>query len=697
MTADSQDLAEDQVITFRGFSISPVWILVAITLTALFLRFWELDSIPPGWRDDELINSLVISQKVIDGDVALYYPDASGHEALYHILSAGTLALFGPGAPGIRWLPALMGTLSVVLTFVLAKQMFGAKIAFVASLALALSFWSLMYSRIGIRHISLPVFMLVSFLCFWKAMGAVEGVNRRKGYSDRNPRIWFATAGLFLGISFYTYFASRGIPIILLLFGFYLLLFQRDILNRSWRGFLLMFLLALLLAVPLIITLTQQPETEARVEELAVPLVQAREGNFKPLGEHIARTLNMFHSDGDDEWLYNIPYRPVFGFVGALFFWSGVATALWFAAKPLYRMGYRYFRGEAMPAPLVPETYLEGVSAFVLIWWIVGISPGFVSVPPASLGHTIIAQSAVYILAALPILPICRFLNHRFPSRRQLTTIITATLAGIFLLSIAWRDLPDYFQKWPERGMTRFLYRADIKELADFLNQHEEIEHYGVTGLLAGPWDRLALEIGLEHPEESNARWYNSDRVVLTELSGEQAVVFSGYPSEPAYKGELYVPKPGENIGGFSMNRIAMPAEPDSEPICFTNGLCSQSAEYDPNSGILELSWLVKQALDLPSIPLVSNPPPPGVYAGPRLLVFAQLVDSKNTFLTGDDGLWVDPEGLLVGDQFIQMHQLSVPTGANPAATLFGLYDPKSGTRIQTLQGQDHIRLEIPE
>jgi hypothetical protein len=140
-----------------------------------------------------------------------------------------------------------------------------------------------------------------------------------------------------------------------------------------------------------------------------------------------------------------------------------------------------------------------------------------------------------------------------------------------------------------------------------------------------------------------------------------------------------------------------MPADPYSETIFFTNGLCSQSAEYDPNSGILELSWLVKQALDLPSILLVSNPPPPGVYAGPRLLVFAQLVDSKNTFLTGDDGLWVDPEGLLVGDQFIQMHQLSVPTGGNPAAILFGLYDPKSGTRIQTLQGQDHIRLEIPE
>ena len=42
-------------------------------------------------------------------------------------------------------------------------------------------------------------------------------------------------------------------------------------------------------------------------------------------------------------------------------------------------------------------------SAFVLIWWLVGISPSVLSVPPASLGHAILAQPAFYILAALPV------------------------------------------------------------------------------------------------------------------------------------------------------------------------------------------------------------------------------------------------------------------------------------------------------
>ena len=32
----------------------------------------------------------------------------------------------------------------------------------------------------------------------------------------------------------------------------------------------------------------------------------------------------------------------------------------------------------------------------------------------------------------------------------------------LLVVTVAARDLPDYFIEWPQRGMTRFLYRADI-------------------------------------------------------------------------------------------------------------------------------------------------------------------------------------------------------------------------------------------
>ena len=110
---------------------------------------------------------------------------------------------------------------------------------------------------------------------------------------------------------------------------------------------------------------------------------------------------------------------------------------------------------------------------------------------------------------------------------------------------------------------------------------------------------------------------------------------------------------------------------------------------------VLELGWELSRPLDLPPIPLISNPPPPGIYAGPRLAVFAQLVDEQNNFLVGDDGLWVDPVTLYPGDRWLQRHNLPLANELNPAAALFGLYDPMTGQRILTTEGDDFVRLPL--
>lgn len=676
------------------------WVILLIALFALIPRFWRLDSVPPGWRDDELINTLVISQKALDGDLAVYYADASGHEALYHIFSAATLALFGPGVPGIRWLPAILGTATVLLTYLLASILFGRKVAILAALCLAVSFWSLMYSRIGIRHISLPVFMLVAFYAFWRGLYGTRSASNRGQDSGRPPASeqklsrWFVIAGLALGIGFYTYFASRGIPIILILLCLYIWLFQRETLRQRWKGVLITFGLAAVLSIPLVITLLRQPETEARVEELAVPLIEAVEGNFVPLGQHISRTLNMFHSDGDDEWLYNIPNRPIFGPIGAVFFWGGFLVAAWYALKPAIRAGLTIAGRSTTRSELQPSPVLEAAGAFVLIWWLVGISPGFISVPAASLGHTIVAQSAVYIIVALPLLPAGNWLHNRFPSDEKRPALILIGIGSLLFVSILLRDVPDYFIEWPSRGMTRFLYRADIKELAHYLNRHEELSDIGITGLLAGPWDRVALEVDLDDEHRVLPRWYNPERVVLLELAGNSVAAFSGYPGASMLLGEHYQPISGETAGGYQLVTINLDDEGGDDPLCYANGLCLDSADYDPNDKTLDLRWYVSRPIDLPPIPLISNPPPPATYSGPRLSVFTQLVDADGSYLTGDDGLWVDVIGLRPGDRFLQQHRLIAPDGSQVAALIFGLYDPMTGERILTDDGRDHVRLE---
>ncbi|MEZ4518955.1 MAG: hypothetical protein R3C44_19755 [Chloroflexota bacterium] len=272
-----------------------------------------------------------------------------------------------------------------------------------------------------------------------------------------------------------------------------------------------------------------------------------------------------------------------------------------------------------------------------------------------------------------------------------------AILAGIVLVTaVALRDLPAYFGEWPDRGMVRFLYRADIEDVADFIHHDPDNPaptDFGITGLLAGPWDREALTIALNNDPAIRPRWYNPERALLLQPD----ISFSGYPDVVnAYESAMTpLPESADLTGGYELVRVNHPPLPaDDTPICFTNHLCWTGAAYDPASGVLELSWEAADYLDLPPLPLISNPPPPGVYNGPRLYVFAQAVDDADTFLTGDDGLWVDPSTLYPGDAFIQQHHLVVPEGTTPAAILFGLYDPLTGERVLTVDGADHIRLE---
>ncbi|MBE2224735.1 MAG: glycosyltransferase family 39 protein, partial [Anaerolineae bacterium] len=626
-------------------------LIFAITLFAFGLRLWQLDRTPPGWRDDEIINSLVISQHVLDGDFAVYYPDASGHEALYHSLNAIFLSLFGPTIWGIRYLSVILGTLAVPLTYLLGRKLFGATVGLVAAASLAVSFWALMYSRIGLRHVLMPPLTLAAFYFFWCGF---EAKNQRLKIREwrsilnlHSPLFNFSISAIFMSLGFYTYFASRGLPLILAAFLIYAALVAWPMVKSKWRGLLWLFVLAVILAVPLVLTLQQQPESEARVAELAVPLVALGEGDVTPLMEHVLLTLGMFVNQGDGEWLYNIPDRPVLTSIGAVFFWLGVAITAVLTLIPLWHK----LRQSLQKQPARPAKHVELASAFLLLWWLAGISPAFISVPPASLGHTILAQPAVFMLAAVPV----GWLARKWPALnlpKRWKTAVVALLGLVLIVNIAARDWPDYFQNWPERGMVRFLYRANFNELADYVNENAALTDFGVNSFLAGPWDQLAFAADLRN-DDARPRWFNQERAVLLQPD----LSFTGYPETAVAFPDAYQTT-DTAVAGYTLAQVDY-AQSADEPVCFENGLCLETAVYNPASHTLDLTWQVSRVLDLPEREIISNPPPPGVYAGPRLLVFAQLLDANGEFLVGDDGLWVDIYSLQAGDVFKQQHQFA--------------------------------------
>jgi hypothetical protein len=611
-------------------------------------------------------------------------------------------------------LSVFFGTLSVALTYTVTRRLFRSNraIGIIASLAMVTSFWSLMYSRTAIRHISLPPFVLTTVYAMWRQIDAEDST------------LWgWGVVGLLLGGALYTYTASRLLPVFVVVFGCYLALFHRGWFQKHWRGLVLALMVMAALAAPLGFAIAQGRSAkaiegvgaDARVTELARPLRELREGNPETLLKSAWMTLGMFHATGDPEWLYNVSGRPVFGLLGGALFWVGVGLCLYHWRRP------RYFS--------------------LILWLGLGLLPAFISVPPASLSHTIMAQPTTYILPAVSITWIHRQVGRLLswyadtqPLRRtRLQTAKPPTnhspkrqtyglanllppvgylLAALFLMTNAVRDLRDYFVVWPQHGMVRLLYRSDYREAAHCLNAHPELTDVALASALMGPWDRLALEADIRR-EDVAVRLFNPERALISATGGlSSPVILTSWPDPAPPIGQLLESDgTSEALSEYlTLYRSPMPdgwqslaCDPQSpvDGAEFDNGLILTNAcwlnteDLGPGQeGMVFTIWRVAAPLDLPSFPIVANPPPPTVYSGPRLAVFSHLLDEHGTPLASDDGLWVDPLTLRTGDRFIQLHRLSIPADApeDPYTLELGLYDPKTGERrkIQDSRNQRH-------
>lgn len=628
--------------------------VLALALGAWALRWIALREAPPGWRDDALINIYALSLEVLSKGPTLYFTGASGHEPLYHTLHALLIRFAGINAATGIWLSAAFGTLGVLLTWALGRRMFTPQVGLTAGALVAVSFWSLMYSRIGLRHIATPAFLITALYWQWRLLR-----------DARSPRgaVWGIVIGC--GAALLTYYAGRLVPVILLV-----TLPLAGARPGRWRRCLLAIGGGILLSAPMFWATTRLAGADARVGELAVPLHALLSGDPGPLLEYARITLGMFHAAGDPEWLYNIAERPVFGAIGAAFFFIGILTRLGHLNQPNSRL--------------------------LLVWLAAGISPAFLSTPPASLGHTILALPIVYLLAAMPVKAAAR----RWPRAGW-------RLAAALLLVVTLRDVPDYFRRWPQASMVRFLYRADYRALAQQLDAHPEVKDAAVGSFLYGPWDQVAVETDLQR-NNLTLRWFDPERALVGGTRSFPLYLPRELHIHPQLKALLDAAPPlAQTPAGMRGVEFALPPTPadaaiNPEQTLFNQALTLRAAvwETQPTPGSeswVATWWEVQSALPLPPEELIANPPPPGVYNGPRLKVFAHLLTANGTLIAGDDGLWVDPYRLQPGDRFVQWHRFDAPVNAPPGPYRLeiGLYDPLTGARWTLPDGRDTLALTV--
>lgn len=306
-------------------------ILIVILIVATVLRTWGLESAPPGLTHDEASNGHDAAG-VLEGVRPIYFTVGYGHEPLYPYSVALLMALLGPTAITLRLTTVIWGLIVIVLSYALARRLFGPLTALLTAASMALSFWCVMTSRVGLRAITAAATFAASAYSFWRAFDlSVSKPAQTAGHRW----IWWGLSGVFLGASIYTYMASRAMPAVYLAFLGYLFVLHvvarsagrrenpRDepvqpasaqggqgseslrsrpesgemisiparggegatLFQENWIGIALLLLIAALVVSPLVNYLITHPEAEQRIGQLGTPLRQALRGDFRGLGD----------------------------------------------------------------------------------------------------------------------------------------------------------------------------------------------------------------------------------------------------------------------------------------------------------------------------------------------------------------------------------------------------------------------------
>ena len=197
------------------------WILLlAIVIIAFVLRFYKVAEDPPSLNWDEVsigYNAYSVLKTGHDewGQFLPVHFKSYGEYKLPAQIYASipAIAIFGLNEFGVRITPVIYGTLTILLLYFLAKEMFDNEfVALTSSFLLAISPWHIQLTRASFES---------SFSVFWVVLGVWLFI---KGFKDKKYWLWSIIPFV---ISIYTYNAARVFTPIFLVALF--LIYKKDI------------------------------------------------------------------------------------------------------------------------------------------------------------------------------------------------------------------------------------------------------------------------------------------------------------------------------------------------------------------------------------------------------------------------------------------------------------------------------------
>jgi 4-amino-4-deoxy-L-arabinose transferase-like glycosyltransferase len=493
--------------------------LLLVLLLATFLRFWQLDALPPGLYHDEAYNGLD-ALMLLEGATfpqfyegwELYAEDAHGQrppvstripvffegnygrEPLHVYLMALAIGLFGATPFAVRSVPAAAGVLAVLTTYLAAKALLPAPekqnrrpltsrfVPLMAAFIMAILYSALHFSRFGIRAMVFVPVEALAVYCFWRGLRAVEGqvvVPRRLNAASA----WFVGAGFLLGLGLYTYAAARLFP--LLFVGFVLFWFWREpqAFWHQWHHVALMAGVSLLTAAPLLLFFARYPYFFVfRIAYVANKGLGTVAGKpWLTWWSNVGRVVRGLFWQGEMHLRHNLPGRPYLDPIQALFFVLGMVRSLRRRGQLPHFFLLLWLLVMLLPSVLSGDAphfgRLSGAAPAIAI--LVGIGLAWLWQTVISIQYAVNSKQTRSPSSTLPAtdkrIPITDpeslvtgdlvlITDHRSPITGHWSLITTYwPLVIVILLSAsAWLTTRDYFQRYASHpDLARDFYLAD--------------------------------------------------------------------------------------------------------------------------------------------------------------------------------------------------------------------------------------------
>lgn len=372
--------------------------LAAITLVALGLRLYNLDTQPLGlWRDEARHGLLALRIWEDPSFRPVYVVERADLPALLFYLMAPVVGPLGPAVWSVRLVSVLAGALTPLALWWAARPLIGPRAALFAAALIAWASWSLSMSRWAFPATLDHLFVLTAVGLMWRALAP----DRSRGWMLAGMGL----AALCAGLATYTYHSGRIAPLILAALTIIRIGWSRPAWRRALPGVGLAALVGLATMAPLLTFIASDLEGYNR----RVARVSIFNGGDTALNapaalllRNVGRYVAMWHVSGEPNGRHHAPGAPMLDPFAGVLLLAGLGIA-------------------------VAQHRQAGLVA-LLVWLPLGLVPGLFSGDAPHAMRALGALAPACMLAGLGLATLVRLLSER--SRHRLAA---PGLAGIVL------------------------------------------------------------------------------------------------------------------------------------------------------------------------------------------------------------------------------------------------------------------------